>query len=213
MIKQRIIANFRHPKGIFGRIAGRIMATRATNVSRNLWVADVLDPPPDARICEIGHGPGLAIERLWPALTTGEIVGIEISELMSRTAARRNQAGIDAGRVQFRVGDSAALPDDIDNFDLIYGVNASMFWTDTSAAISGLTERLNPGGELVLVYMPPPTSDTPATEIANQYATHFTRAGLTDVRQDRLDSRPPTIATRGRFSVRGTPGGGAPGRP
>lgn len=198
MIKERVVANFHHPKGVYGWIAGRIMSTRETNVARNRWVADMLDPKPDAYICEIGHGPGIAIEHLWPTLTTGRIVGVEISEQMSRTAARRNKAGVRAGRVEFRVADSASLPTDLDQFDLIFGVNASMFWPDTQSAVNGLVERLAPGGELVLVFMSPPTSDQSADSVAAEYARHFTTAGLTEVRQDAMDHQPPAIATRGR---------------
>jgi SAM-dependent methyltransferase len=198
VIKQRIIANFRHPKGVFGRVAGRIMSTRATNVARNQWIAEIVDPAPDAFICEIGHGPGLAIEQLWPTLTTGRIVGVDISSLMSRTAARRNKAGVDAGRVEFRVADSASLPVDLNQFDLIFGVNASMFWPDTQTAISSLVERLAADGELILVYMPPPTSDQTAQSVAAEYARQFAGAGLSDIRHDEMVHVPPAIATRGR---------------
>lgn len=198
MIKERVIANFRHPKGIYGAIAGRIMATRDSNVARNRWIADLLDPSPDALICEIGHGPGLAIEHLWPRLTTGRIVGVEISELMSRTAERRNKGGVDAGRVEFRVADSSSLPTDLHGFDLILGVNASMFWTDTQASIDSLIERLAPGGELTLVYMPPPTADRTAASVAAEYARHFVASGLVELRHDEMDFDPPAIATRGR---------------
>jgi len=198
MIKKQIIANFHHPKGLFGWIAGRIMATRESNVTRNLWVADLLSPAPTARICEIGHGPGLAIEALASTLTSGHIVGVEISKLMSQTAARRNRAAVEAGRVEFRVADSANLPADLGQFDLIFGVNASMFWADTQAAINGLVDRLAPGGELVLVFMPPPTSDHTAAAVAADYGRHFAAAGLTNIGHDEMDFDPPAIATRGR---------------
>lgn len=198
MIKERVIANFSRPTGVFGWIAGRIMASRDSNVARNLWVAEILDPAPDASICEIGHGPGIAIEQLWPKLTNGRIVGVEISELMSRTAARRNKAGVKAGLVDFVVADSASLPAGLDNFDLIFGVNASMFWPDTQAAIDALAKRLRPGGELVLVFMPPPTSDQTAESVAAEYERQFAAAGLSDIRRDEMDYQPPAIATRGR---------------
>jgi SAM-dependent methyltransferase len=200
MIKERVVANFHHPKGVYGRIAGRIMSSRDSNVARNRWVADMLNPSPDAYICEIGHGPGIAIEHLWPQLTTGRIVGVEISELMSQTAARRNKAGINVGRVDFRIADSASLPGDLDQFDLIFGVNASMFWPDTETAITALAERLAPGGELVLVFIPPPTSDQTAASVAVEYADRFARAGLTEIRHEEMDYEPPAIATRGRRS-------------
>ncbi|GJM39013.1 MAG: hypothetical protein DHS20C19_23800 [Acidimicrobiales bacterium] len=198
MIKERVIANFPHPKGVYGRIAGRIMSSRDSNVARNHWVAEILEPSPDASICEIGHGPGLAIEHLWPRLTTGHIVGVEVSELMSRTAARRNRAGVRAGRVDFRVADSASLPADLDDFDLIFGVNASMFWPDPEAAVNELAKRLAPDGELVLVFMPPPTSDQSAASVAAGYAEQFAAAGLVDVQHDQMDYEPPAVATRGR---------------
>ena len=198
MITERVIANFSHPRGVFGWVAGRIMSTRESNVARNRWIADILALEPDAKVCEIGHGPGLAIEALWPALTTGHVVGVEISELMSRTAARRNKAAVKAGKVDFRVADSANLPPDLDGFDLIFGVNASMFWPDTQSAINALVERLTPGGELVLVFMPPPTSDHSASAVAADYARCFAAAGLTDIRYDEMDHEPPAIATRGR---------------
>lgn len=198
MLKDRVIANFQHPKGVYGWIAGRIMATRDTNVQRNVWMAGVLDPAPDAKILEIGHGPGIAIEHLWPKLTTGRITGVEVSDLMSRTAARRNRAGVKAGRVEFRVADASALPSDLAGFDLVFGVNASMFWANQQAAIDGLVERLVPGGELALTYMPPPTSDRSATAVAAELAQRFEAAGLTDIRHDTMDFDPPAIATRGR---------------
>lgn len=197
-IRVRVIANFHHPRGFYGWIAGRIMSTRDTNVARNVWVADILAPAPGARVLEIGHGPGIAIEHLVPNLTTGHIVGVEISELMSRTAARRNRAGVQAGKVDFRIADSSDLPADLDGFDLIFGVNASMFWKDTQAAISSLVERLAPGGELVLVFMPPPTSDASAAAVAADYAECFAAAGLAEVRHDEMEYDPPAIATRGR---------------
>ena len=108
MIKERVVPHFQHPKGVFGWVAGRIMASQTTNVERNLWVAEVLAPVPDAQVLEIGHGPGLGIAQLWPTLTTGHIVGVEMSRLMSRTAARRNREGVRADCVEFQIGDSAA---------------------------------------------------------------------------------------------------------
>ena len=90
-VTRRVIDQFRHPSGVYGRVAGRIMATRDTNVGRNRWIAQILEPPPDARILEIGHGPGVAIEALLPTLDGGHVTGLEISPLMSRTAARRNR--------------------------------------------------------------------------------------------------------------------------
>jgi SAM-dependent methyltransferase len=201
MIKQRVIQQFQHPRGLLGRLAGRVMATRSTNVERNRWIAAKLDPAPDARILEIGHGPGLAIAELWPRLTNGHIDAVEVSDLMSRTAARRNRAGVDAGRIRFHVADAQQLPAPLDGYDIIFGVNVSMFWNDPSATTAHLADRLAPGGELVLVYMPPPTSDTSADAMAAKLETLFDGIALTQVHHDTVPFEPPAVAVHGRRPI------------
>jgi SAM-dependent methyltransferase len=197
MIKSQLVKQFSNPHGPLGRIAGHIMATRGTNVERNTWVARLIDPAPDDDILEIGHGPGLAIEAIWPQLTTGHIYGLELSDLMSETARDRNTRGVDAGKVTFRVGDAQHLPDDLTGFDVIYGVNVSMFWADAAATIAELAARLDPTGRLTLSYMPPPTSDETAETMGVELAGHFTSAGLIDVTTEMLDSDPPAVAITG----------------
>ena len=197
MIKSRLYRQFESPHGVLGRVAGRIMATRDSNVSRNIWIASVLDPNPGAQILEIGHGPGIAIEQLWPSLTSGHIVGLDVSELMSSTARKRNQAGVDRGAVEFRVGDAQDVPSDLRDFDVIFGVNVSQFWSDPRATISGLTERLRESGAITLVYMQPPTADRPAEMVAEELVIHFEAAGLTGVTTRASDFEPPAIAVTG----------------
>jgi len=202
MIKTQLVKQFSNPHGPLGRVAGHIMATRSSNVERNAWISQLLAIAPDADILEIGHGPGLAIEAVWPQLTTGHIYGLELSQLMSATAQDRNQAGVDAGRVSFRVGDAQHLPDDLTDFDLIYGVNVSMFWSDPAATIAELAARLEPGGRLTLSYMPPPTSDDSAEAVGAELLDHFTQAGLTNVGTDTFDFDPPAVAATGYRSAR-----------
>jgi hypothetical protein len=73
-----------------------------------------------------------------------------------------------------------------------------MFWDDPPAVVTDLASRLNPGGELVLVFMPPPTSDTTAESVSGQMNQWFRAAGLIDIRSDRMDFTPPVVAVRGR---------------
>ena len=197
MIKSSLIRQFGNPHGTLGFVAGRIMATRASNVERNLWIAEVLAPEPDAKILEIGHGPGIAIAQIWPQLTTGHIVGIDVSELMSKSAGKRNQDGVDRGVVEFRTGDAQHLPPDLQDLDVIYGVNVSMFWSDPRATISQLTKRLRPGGAITLAYMTPPTADRPAQSMAEELSAHFDATGLVRITTATFDFDPPAIAVTG----------------
>ncbi len=197
MIKSRLISQFSNPHGLLGRVAGQIMATRDSNVDRNIWIAGLLDPDPSAQILEVGHGPGIAIEQLWPNLNGGHIVGLDVSELMSSTARKRNQAGVDRGTVEFRVGDAQQIPPDLQDFDVIFGVNVSQFWIDPRDTISQMADRLSEDGSITLVYMQPPTVDYPAERVADELIGHFEAAGLTRIETRRFDFEPPAIAVTG----------------
>lgn len=83
---------FGHPTGPLGHVAGWIMARRGSNQARNAWTLELLEIGPAHRVLELGFGPGQAISRLAPGLTTGCIVGLDHSAAMLAQARRRNAA-------------------------------------------------------------------------------------------------------------------------
>ena len=82
MIKEKLFENFAHPRGLYGRLAGRIMATKKSNTARGRWAVAELDPKPDARVLEIGYGPGIAVEAMAARVADGRVVGVDISDVM-----------------------------------------------------------------------------------------------------------------------------------
>jgi hypothetical protein len=71
------LAQFHHPTGAVGHVAGWIMGRRSSNVARNRWAVQLLDVQPTDRVIELGCGPGVAIAALasdipglWAAPTT-----------------------------------------------------------------------------------------------------------------------------------------------
>lgn len=42
-LRRRAIEQFGNPHGLVGRLAGRIMASRSSNIERNRWAVDLLD--------------------------------------------------------------------------------------------------------------------------------------------------------------------------
>lgn len=60
--------------------------------------------------------------------------GIDHSELMLRSARRRNRGGLARGVVDLRLGSVDELPGFDEPFDKILAVNAAMFWADPSRA-------------------------------------------------------------------------------
>lgn len=66
------------------------MATRPSNLERNMRTLALVDIQPDDRVLEIGFGPGIAIERAAELARRGKVIGVDHSELMLRQASRRN---------------------------------------------------------------------------------------------------------------------------
>ena len=100
MIKDKLFANFAHPRGGLGRLAGRIMAAKGDNNARARWAVAELDPKPDARVLEVGYGPGVAIALMAERLPDGTVVGVDSSDVMRAQASRRNRSAVAAGLVE-----------------------------------------------------------------------------------------------------------------
>jgi ubiquinone/menaquinone biosynthesis C-methylase UbiE len=58
---------------------------------------------------------------------TGRVVGIDHSALMVKQAGRRNQAAIEAGVVDLKLGGLEVLPQLGETFDKIFSVNVLQF--------------------------------------------------------------------------------------
>ena len=66
MFGRFIAGKFRKPTGIFGRIAGNMMAKG--NATEARWTVDLLDIQPGDHVLEVGFGPGVAIGFIVPPL-------------------------------------------------------------------------------------------------------------------------------------------------
>ena len=206
----RLVAQFRQPSGILGRLAGWIMATRGSNRERNFWGAELLEVEPGQRVLELGFGPGVAIERLAGAAAPGEVVGVDHSATMLAQASRRNRAAIACGQVRLLLGSADTLPPGLGKFDRIISANVVMFWRDPAAVFAELHALLAPGGQLATTYQPRHSGATPADAeaMASRIAAWMGEAGFAEIRRERLELKPlPAICVLGRRSGEGAPSG------
>jgi ubiquinone/menaquinone biosynthesis C-methylase UbiE len=197
MIKQKLFQNFAHPRGLWGRLAGQVMAHKAANVERGRWAVAELSPRPDDHVLELGYGPGLSLSEACRRVTRGHVTGVDVSSVMLRQATRRNAESIGDGRLELRVGDSQRLDADLRDFELIYGINVWQFWADQTATIRALAPRLAPRGRLALVYMQPPGGSTTADEAGERLQKQFVDAGLVAVDTRTMRSDPPAVMVIG----------------
>lgn len=197
-IKAHVVGQFRRPHGFMGRIAGWVMATRASNRRRNLWTVTLMGIQPSDHVLEIGYGPGYALSHVCGALTDGKAVGIDLADTMYTMACLRNRKAIERGSLSLfvgSVGDESAWRDPAlaGPFDHIFAVNVAMFWQDPADVIATLADRLAPRGRLYLTFQPRlgDRSDAGALASAQTMADQMRAAGLTDVHFETLAELSP----------------------
>ena len=200
---------FRLPRGPLGRVAGRIMSRRSSNIERSRWTVDLLGLQPDARVLELGYGPGLGIEAAVDATPEGHVVGIDHSSTMRAMAAKRNAPAIRSGRATLLVGDAQDSPPDLGTFDAVFCCNVWLFWTDPDTTIKRLGELLEPSGKLAITHLPRHgnATDDDTNEAAERIEQQMHDAGLLNVERAylRLDPAPAVCVTGHVAAVHGTP--------
>jgi ubiquinone/menaquinone biosynthesis C-methylase UbiE len=180
------------PKGLFGNLAGYIMAHRPSNRERIFWTISLLKIKPDDRIVEIGFGPGVAIEQISKIITNGYIAGIDHSKVMVRQARKRNREGIRQGKVEIMLGSASDMPHFGQPFDKIFAINAFQFWNEPEEILKNLRKLLKPGGIIALTLQPrlKKATDEGANKIGGEIVKHLEKAGYPKVRLETRKMKP-----------------------
>ena len=196
------LAQFHHPTGAGGHVAGWIMSWRSSNVARNRWAVQLLDVQPNDRVIELGCGPGVAIAALATRATRGLVVGVDHSQVMIRQARRRNRAAIKAGRVHLIHAPVESLAINDGQFDAALAVNTVGMWPEPTARLRELARLLRPGGRIALVSQPRRPGATAATSVAvaDELAALLAEAGVEHLRTEMLDLDPPAACVLGRVA-------------
>lgn len=140
---------FNRPSGIPGRIGAALMVRMNDSVTAD--VVDFLDVEPESAILEIGFGPGIGIEHAAEVVTDGYVAGVDVSEMMVERAIRRNEAAIDAGRVDLRRAsvEDLAFPDG--RFDAVFSINSLHAWPEQRDGLEEIHRVLQPDGAVVIL--------------------------------------------------------------
>jgi ubiquinone/menaquinone biosynthesis C-methylase UbiE len=120
------------------------------NNRQNYATVRALEIPDGAAILEIGFGPGRALAQIAAETKATHIDGIDHSHLMVETAARRNRASFNSGRMTVAQGDVESLTAANNTYDICFAVNNFQQWPDQARSVAEIMRVLKPGGQVCL---------------------------------------------------------------
>lgn len=142
-----LFTHFARPSGLLGRLAGRIMVKSDAD---DRWVVDLLAVQPEDRVLDVGCGPGVTIALIAERATSGSVAGVDPSTEMLRQAANRNEAAVQAGRVELRRGQVSVLPYPDGLFTKACAIHSLYFWPSIDGGLRELHRVLARDGKIVL---------------------------------------------------------------
>jgi SAM-dependent methyltransferase len=174
----------RHPTGVMGSLAGRLMAI--VNDRPNQLAIEALALGLKDTVLEMGFGPGRALRAMAARAPGSRLFGIDQSDRMLQQAARLNHAAIVTGRMKLIKGPFSPLPWPDETFDRILLVNVVYFFDLCGNDIAEVFRVLGAGGR-VAVYVtaretmakwPFSGPDTHRTYDANELGNILLHAGF-----------------------------------
>ncbi|MBX0314843.1 class I SAM-dependent methyltransferase [Planococcus glaciei] len=91
-VKDFIDSQYRLPKGLIGAYIGEKMV--AQHKPETLWTIELLGIQPGEKVLELGCGSGYAIKLILETNKEIEVVGVDLSPVMIRSAAIRNKKAV-----------------------------------------------------------------------------------------------------------------------
>ncbi|MCY7931411.1 class I SAM-dependent methyltransferase [Bacillus inaquosorum] len=168
---------FSKPKGVFGMIAGYIMA--AENRTLNQWTIDQLGITRGDSILEVGFGPGYCMQQVLKREKDVDLHGIDVSEVMLKLAARR----VKSKPVRLIQGSVETFPL-IDSFyNKVISVNNYTIWNDQTKGMKQIYRALKPGGKAAITMQPREADASPkkTKSFGKQMIADFKAAGFEDI--------------------------------
>lgn len=137
------------PTGVRGRIIGAMLNRRnQANVTAS---ANALRLGTGDVAADVGFGGGVGLDALLRAAgNAGQIHGVEVSETMLVSAARRFRREIAAGRLRLHSASIMRLPFEDSSLDGAITVNTIYFLDDLGAACAELARVMKPSGRVVV---------------------------------------------------------------
>ncbi len=100
-------------------------------------------------ILDIGCGGGVNIEKFLK-ITSGNVDGLDYSEVSVNESIKRNQNAVDNGRCKVIQADVSAMPLEDESYDLVTGFETIYFWPDLGETFKEVSRIIKPNGQFMI---------------------------------------------------------------
>ena len=145
--KQRLLKRFLDSRWAWNIIQGPLYNRLIFKAASELYQHFIgeIQPPKNARILDIGSGPGFVTLALAQGNPTVSVIGIDYS-LTQVQAANRLRIRNQTRNCVFKQGDSIALPFKDASFDIVISLASITHWSDAKKGLQEIWRVLIPNG-------------------------------------------------------------------
>jgi ubiquinone/menaquinone biosynthesis C-methylase UbiE len=168
---QRLLKRFCDSRWAWDLVQGPIYNRLIYGAASELYerLAREIQPPENARVLDVGSGPGFWSVEIARRHPTVSVIGIDYSSTQVRTA-NRLRAQNQIGNCAFLQGNAMALPFDDASFDVVVSAASLKHWPDGKRGLEEIRRVLVPDG---LAFVGEADRDGPDEEIL-RFAKKFT---------------------------------------
>lgn len=148
LIRQLIDQQYGKPHGILGTYIGEKMVRQ--HKPETLWTIKLLNIEHDERVLELGCGAGYAMKLILDQTPAEQVVGVDISPTVIRSAAIRNKNALNTKKAQLIQASVNRLPLEDESFHRVFSIHTIYFWDDLSETLSEIYRVLKPGGSFII---------------------------------------------------------------
>jgi len=136
------------PQGLLGTYIGEKMVKQ--HKPETLWTIELLNIAQGESVLELGCGAGYAMKLILDQTLVEQVVGVDLSPTIIRSAAIRNKNGLNAKKATLVQANVNRLPFQDENFDKVFSIHSIYFWENLSETFTEIYRVLKPGGYFVI---------------------------------------------------------------
>lgn len=101
------------------------------------------------KVLDIGCGGGVNIEKFLK-LTSGNVDGLDYSEVSVEASTKQNQNAVDSGRCEIIQADVSDMPIENESYDLVSAFETIYFWPDIRETFKEVSRIIKPNGQFLI---------------------------------------------------------------